>query len=62
MVRLDLSWYDAFVVDLAYWPGDVLKNLAMAVVATAVHRAFPDLLPRRRTAPSPAENPTHTTA
>ena len=32
--------------------GDVLKNVAMAIVATAVHRAFPDLLaPRRTVAP-----------
>ncbi|QBR94017.1 biotin transporter BioY [Nocardioides euryhalodurans] len=53
VVRLDLSWADAFVVDLAYWPGDIAKNLAMALVATAVHRAFPDLLPRR----TPAEHP-----
>lgn len=53
VVRLDLSWMDAFVVDLAYWPGDIAKNLAMALVATAVHRAFPDLLPRR----TPAEDP-----
>jgi len=34
--------------DVVFWPGDVIKNLAMATVATAVHRAFPDLLPARR--------------
>ncbi len=45
--RFDLSWSAAFVVDLPYWPGDIVKNLAMALVATAVHRAFPDLLGRR---------------
>ena len=30
--------------------GDVVKNVVMALVATSVHRAFPDLLgaPRRR--------------
>lgn len=38
----------AFKIDAVFWPGDVIKNLAMASVATAVHRAFPDLLPRRR--------------
>lgn len=54
VVRLDLSWADAFVVDLAYWPGDIAKNVAMALVATAVHRAFPDLLPRRTPAKAPA--------
>src|SRR6478752_3633826 len=31
-------------LDMTFWVGDVIKNLAMAVVATAVHRAFPDLL------------------
>lgn len=33
----------AAIVDLAYWPGDVLKNLAAALVAVQVHRAFPAL-------------------
>lgn len=46
-----LTWNEAFTIDLAFWPGDAIKNLAMAVVATAVHRAFPDLLGRR---PQPA--------
>ncbi|WP_299051882.1 biotin transporter BioY [uncultured Nocardioides sp.] len=46
----DLTWGQAFAVDLVFWPGDVVKNLAVGVVATAVHRAFADLLPRRRTA------------
>ena len=33
------------------------KNLAMALVATAVHRAFPDLLGRpRRTAGQPEQD------
>lgn len=55
----DLTWGQAFVADLVFWPGDVVKNLAVGVVATAVHRAFADLLPRRRTAaarkdPAPA--------
>ncbi len=45
------TWREAFTIDLAFWPGDAVKNLAMAVVATAVHRAFPDLLGRR---PQPA--------
>lgn len=47
VLRADLTWTEAFRVDLAFWIGDVIKNLAMALVATAVHRAFPDLLPRR---------------
>jgi len=45
--RLDISWAAAFDIDKVFWLGDVIKNVAMAVVATAVHRAFPDLLPAR---------------
>jgi biotin transport system substrate-specific component len=46
--RADMSLAAAVKVDIVFWPGDVIKNLAMATVATAVHRAFPDLLPARR--------------
>lgn len=44
MWRADLTLAQAFDVDKIFWIGDALKNLAMALVATAVHRAFPDLL------------------
>ena len=37
-----------FAADLIFYPGDVIKNILMAVVATAVHRAFPNILPARR--------------
>lgn len=47
--RADLTLGQAFLADLAFWPGDVVKNLLMGVVATAVHRAFPTILPQRRT-------------
>ncbi len=46
MWRLDISFAAAFDIDKVFWLGDVLKNVAMALVATAVHRAFPDLLGR----------------
>ena len=61
--HIPTTWAAAFDIDKVFWIGDVLKNVAMAVVATAVHRAFPDLLPRRRTE-QPAETaaPTHTPA
>lgn len=36
----------AALADLLYWPGDVVKNIVAAVVAVAVHRAFPGLLER----------------
>jgi biotin transport system substrate-specific component len=61
VVNAGFTWREAFAIDLAFWPGDVIKNLAMAVVATAVHRAFPDLMRRRprpvadrTSAPTPA--------
>lgn len=52
------TWREAVIADMAYWPGDVIKNVVMALVAVAVHRAFPDLLPVRRKAAIPtAETP-----
>ncbi|VXB81755.1 biotin transporter BioY [Nocardioides sp. AX2bis] len=50
VLRADLTWAQAFDVDKVFWIGDVVKNVAMALVATSVHRAFPDLLHRRRAA------------
>jgi biotin transport system substrate-specific component len=47
MINLKLSWQAAFVADLAYYPGDILKNVVAAIAAVAVHRAFPDVLVRR---------------
>ncbi|MDQ4489566.1 biotin transporter BioY [Sinomonas sp. ASV486] len=47
MLNLKLSWNAAFLADLAYYPGDILKNIVAAIAATAVHRAFPDVLVRR---------------
>lgn len=46
--RIPTSLRDAFVIDWTFWPGDIVKNVVMAIVATSVHRAFPGLLPRRR--------------
>ncbi len=49
VLRIDgMTWSGAFDIDKVFWIGDVLKCVAMALVATAVHRAFPDLLDRRR--------------
>jgi biotin transport system substrate-specific component len=56
MWRLDLSVAQAFDIDKVFWIGDVIKNVAMAFVATAAHRAFPDLL-----GPAPAERRTDST-
>jgi biotin transport system substrate-specific component len=49
VLRVPTTWAGAFDIDKFFWPGDVLKNIAVAIVATAVHRAFPDLLGARRT-------------
>lgn len=38
-----LSLAEAAIADLAFWPGDIIKTVLAAVVAVAVHRAFPDL-------------------
>ena len=45
----------AFLADLVYWPGDLIKNIAASFVALAVHRAFPGLLvhPSVQLDPSP---------
>lgn len=37
----------AFQADLAFYPGDIVKNIVAAIAAAAVHRAFPDVLVRR---------------
>lgn len=46
-VTLDISLAEAFKADLAFYPGDIIKNVVAAVAAAAVHRAFPDILVRR---------------
>ena len=48
MVRLGITLPEAFAIDVVYWTGDVLKNLAAAAVAVAVFKAFPDMLRSRR--------------
>ncbi|MEE9095003.1 biotin transporter BioY [Pseudarthrobacter phenanthrenivorans] len=37
----------AFVSDLVFYPGDIVKNVLAAAIAVALHRAFPDVLVRR---------------
>ena len=48
MVRLGITLREAVAIDVVYWPGDVLKNLAAAAVAVAIFKAFPDMLRSRR--------------
>jgi biotin transport system substrate-specific component len=46
--RLGMSPSEAIVAGATFLPGDVIKNLLAALVATALFRAFPDLLRSRR--------------
>jgi biotin transport system substrate-specific component len=45
----------AFLSDVVFYPGDIIKNILAAVIAVALHRAFPDILVRRvkRSVPQP---------
>jgi biotin transport system substrate-specific component len=43
--KLDLS--KAFMADVVFYPGDIIKNVLAVTVAIALHKAFPDLLVRR---------------
>jgi biotin transport system substrate-specific component len=54
MLRADMSLSQAFDIDKVFWIGDIIKNVLMALVATSVHRAFPDLL---RASREPAGEP-----
>ncbi|WP_457971438.1 biotin transporter BioY [Arthrobacter sp. D1-17] len=47
MVNAKLDWSKAFLADLAFYPGDTIKNVLAVTVALALHKAFPDLLVRR---------------
>ncbi|NKX49242.1 biotin transporter BioY, partial [Arthrobacter deserti] len=47
MVNGQLALPAALAADAPFLPGDVLKNLLAVLVATSVHRAFPDVLVRR---------------
>ncbi|MDI6022875.1 biotin transporter BioY [Leucobacter sp. UT-8R-CII-1-4] len=46
--RADMTIGAAFIFNLSFVPLDAAKIALAAIVAAAVHRAFPDLLPRKR--------------
>ena len=50
-VQADVSWATAWGWDAPFWAGDLLKAALVALVAAEVHRAFPQLLHRRRPRP-----------
>lgn len=45
--RLGLSAQEAISAGAAFLPGDVIKNVLVAIVASAVFRAYPDMRTRR---------------
>ena len=45
MWRLGLGLREAVVADLVFVPGDLVKAVVATIVAAAVHRALPTLLP-----------------
>lgn len=45
--RLGMSASEAIAAGAVFLPGDILKNVLVAAVASAVFRAFPDMLERR---------------
>ena len=49
--RIGVSLAEGIVINNAFLPFDGVKVAFVAIVAASVHRAFPDLLDRRRTTP-----------
>jgi biotin transport system substrate-specific component len=47
VVNAKLDLQKAFLADLAYYPGDIIKNILAVTIALSLHKAFPDLLVRR---------------
>ncbi|WP_395403791.1 biotin transporter BioY [Arthrobacter sp. UC242_113] len=47
MINAKLDFSKAFLADLPFYPGDIIKNVLAVTVAMALHKAFPDLLVRR---------------
>jgi biotin transport system substrate-specific component len=48
MLNAKLDFPAALAADMAFWPGDVLKNLLAAAVGVSVLTAFPRLAPKPR--------------
>lgn len=53
-LNLGLEWGKAFALNLPFVPGDTVKAAAAALIAVAVHKAFPALLSVRVPATRPA--------
>ncbi|MET4094349.1 biotin transporter BioY [Arthrobacter sp. UYCu712] len=55
MVNAKLDFSKAFLADLVFYPGDVIKNALAVTIALSLHKAFPDLLIRRARAADPVK-------
>lgn len=47
MINGKLDFSKAFLADLPFYPGDIIKNVLAVIIALAIHKAFPDVLVRR---------------
>jgi len=47
MINARLDFTKAFLADLPFVPGDIIKNVLAVIIAMAIHKAFPDVLVRR---------------
>jgi biotin transport system substrate-specific component len=54
---LDISMWKAFTLNFSFLPGDATKIVAAAMVAGGVHRGYPGLLNRDRTAATALAGP-----
>lgn len=45
---MDIPLWSAVTGNVLYFPGDIIKVVATAVIAKQVHRAYPGLIPLRR--------------
>lgn len=43
-----MGWLPGIAADAIYLPGDIIKNVLAVLIALSLHRAFPDILVRRR--------------
>ncbi|WP_314326321.1 biotin transporter BioY [Paenarthrobacter ilicis] len=47
MINGKLDFSKAFLADLPFYPGDIIKNVLAVIIALAIHKAFPDVFVRR---------------
>jgi biotin transport system substrate-specific component len=55
VVNAKLDFSKAFLADLVFYPGDVIKNALAVTIALSLHKAFPDLLLRRARSAGPVK-------